>query len=148
MPQPTDRSQRASRPHASRAFSRRVVLRGAGCAMALPWLESTHARAETLKASDFPKRFGIVFLEAAATGVPQVAGASGGAGEAVEDGVTGVLVRRPTEAGDVARAIAGKRLDEIEHDVERAEGVDAHVEAHARMVRPGDDAPAHTLEPR
>lgn len=51
--------------------------------------------------------FGIVFLEAAAAGVPQVAGASGGAGEAVEDGVTGVLVRRPTEAADVARAIAG-----------------------------------------
>ncbi len=51
--------------------------------------------------------FGIVFLEAAAAGVPQVAGASGGAGEAVEDGVTGVLVRRPTEANDVARAIAG-----------------------------------------
>jgi phosphatidyl-myo-inositol dimannoside synthase len=51
--------------------------------------------------------FGIVFLEAAAAGVPQVAGASGGAGEAVEDGVTGVVVRRPTEAGDVARAIGG-----------------------------------------
>ena len=51
--------------------------------------------------------FGIVFLEAAAAGVAQVAGASGGAGEAVEDGVTGVVVRRPTEAGDVAAAIAG-----------------------------------------
>jgi phosphatidyl-myo-inositol dimannoside synthase len=51
--------------------------------------------------------FGIVFLEAAAAGVPQVAGASGGAGEAVEDGVTGVLVRRPTEAAHVARAVAG-----------------------------------------
>jgi phosphatidyl-myo-inositol dimannoside synthase len=55
--------------------------------------------------------FGIVFLEAAAAGVPQVAGASGGAGEAVEDGVTGVVVRRPTEAGDVARAI-GRLLDD------------------------------------
>jgi phosphatidylinositol alpha-1,6-mannosyltransferase len=55
--------------------------------------------------------FGIVFLEAAATGVPQVAGASGGAGEAVEDGVTGVMVRRPTEAGDVARAIGGLLAD-------------------------------------
>ncbi len=51
--------------------------------------------------------FGIVFLEAAAAGVAQVAGASGGAGEAVEDGVTGVLVRRPTEAGEVARAVGG-----------------------------------------
>ena len=34
--------------------------------------------------------FGIVFLEAAACGVPQVAGDSGGAAEAVVDGVTGV----------------------------------------------------------
>ncbi len=51
--------------------------------------------------------FGIVFLEAAAAGIPQVAGGSGGAGEAVDDGVTGVVVRRPTEAGDVGRAIGG-----------------------------------------
>jgi phosphatidylinositol alpha-1,6-mannosyltransferase len=55
--------------------------------------------------------FGIVFVEAAAAGVAQVAGASGGAGEAVEDGVTGVVVRRPTEASDVARAIAGLLAD-------------------------------------
>src|SRR3546814_17153902 len=33
--------------------------------------------------------FGIVFLEAAAAGVPQVAGESGGAAEAVVHGVTG-----------------------------------------------------------
>ncbi|MGA3146850.1 MAG: glycosyltransferase family 4 protein [Acidimicrobiales bacterium] len=49
--------------------------------------------------------FGIVFLEAAAAGVPQVAGASGGAGEAVADGETGLVVRRPTDAGTAARAI-------------------------------------------
>lgn len=55
--------------------------------------------------------FGIVFLEAAAAGVAQVAGASGGAGEAVEDGVTGVVVRRPAEAGRVARAIADLLAD-------------------------------------
>ena len=55
--------------------------------------------------------FGIVFLEAAAAGVAQVAGASGGAGEAVEDGVTGVVVQRPTEASDVARTIAGLLAD-------------------------------------
>lgn len=44
------------------AFSRRVVLRGAGCAMALPWLESVNAFADTPPASSFPKRFGVVFL--------------------------------------------------------------------------------------
>jgi phosphatidylinositol alpha-1,6-mannosyltransferase len=35
---------------------------------------------------------GIVFLEASATGVPVVAGSSGGAPEAVLDGETGVVV--------------------------------------------------------
>ena len=49
--------------------------------------------------------FGIVFLEAAASGTPQVAGDSGGAAEAVDDGVTGVVVRRPEDAGEVAGAL-------------------------------------------
>ena len=72
--------------------------------------------------------FGIVFLEAAAAGVPQVAGASGGAGEAVEDGVTGVMVRRPTEARDVAGAI-GDLLDDP--DRARAMGERARLRAEA-----------------
>ncbi len=49
--------------------------------------------------------FGIVFLEAAAAGVAQVAGSSGGAGEAVVDGETGVVVRRPTDVASVVRSI-------------------------------------------
>jgi phosphatidylinositol alpha-1,6-mannosyltransferase len=49
--------------------------------------------------------FGIVFLEAAAAGVPQVAGASGGADEAVADHETGLVVQRPTDVGTVARSI-------------------------------------------
>ena len=40
--------------------------------------------------------FGIVFLEAAATGVAQLAGRSGGSDEAVVDGRTGLVVDRPT----------------------------------------------------
>ncbi|MFO1247547.1 MAG: DUF1552 domain-containing protein [Alphaproteobacteria bacterium] len=48
-------------PFKSNAFSRRAVLRGTGCAMALPWLESVSAVAEPT-AADFPKRFGVVFL--------------------------------------------------------------------------------------
>jgi hypothetical protein len=43
-------------------LSRRAVLRGAGCAMSLPFLESMHALADTPAASAFPKRFGVVFL--------------------------------------------------------------------------------------
>jgi glycosyltransferase involved in cell wall biosynthesis len=48
--------------------------------------------------------FGIVFLEAAASGVPAVAGRSGGAWEAVEDGTTGYVVD-PLDAGAVAAAL-------------------------------------------
>ncbi|QYG92756.1 glycosyltransferase family 4 protein [Iamia sp. SCSIO 61187] len=51
--------------------------------------------------------FGIVFLEAAACGVAQVAGASGGAAEAVADGITGRVVADPTDVGAVAAAVEG-----------------------------------------
>lgn len=50
--------------------------------------------------------FGIVFVEAAAAGVPQVAGDSGGAAEAVVDGETGLVVRRPGDPTAVADALA------------------------------------------
>ncbi|HET8621275.1 MAG TPA: glycosyltransferase family 4 protein [Acidimicrobiales bacterium] len=50
--------------------------------------------------------FGIVFLEAAACGVPQVAGDSGGAAEAVVDGATGMVVEDPGDPEAVARALA------------------------------------------
>jgi phosphatidyl-myo-inositol dimannoside synthase len=48
--------------------------------------------------------FGIVFLEAAACGIPQVAGNSGGAAEAVEHNVTGLVVRDPSNVDHVVRA--------------------------------------------
>ncbi len=54
--------------------------------------------------------FGIVFLEAAACEVPQVAGDSGGAEDAVIDGVTGLMVRHADDAHqgphEAARAFA------------------------------------------
>lgn len=50
--------------------------------------------------------FGIVFLEAAAAGVPQVAGDSGGAAEAVAAGETGLVVREPDDPRQVAEALA------------------------------------------
>src|SRR5580693_6412604 len=46
----------------ARRISRRNVLRGAGCTMALPWLESLHVLADTPTPAAFPKRFGVVFL--------------------------------------------------------------------------------------
>lgn len=48
--------------------------------------------------------FGLVLVEAAAAGLPVVAGRAGGATEAVRDGETGVLVD-PREPGQVADAI-------------------------------------------
>ena len=48
--------------------------------------------------------FGIVFIEAAACGVPAVAGRSGGAAEAVDDGLTGFVVD-PGDVGAVAGAL-------------------------------------------
>ncbi|MFN2589672.1 MAG: glycosyltransferase family 4 protein [Actinomycetota bacterium] len=54
--------------------------------------------------------FGIVFLEAAATGKATVAGRSGGAGEAIEDERTGVLVEG-AEPKAVALAIARLLID-------------------------------------
>jgi phosphatidylinositol alpha-1,6-mannosyltransferase len=58
--------------------------------------------------------FGIVFLEAAASGIPAVAGDSGGAADAVVDGETGIVVPDPTDvnvvAGSIDRLLADPRL--------------------------------------
>ena len=45
----------------TKAFSRRTMLKGAGCSMALPWMASLDAVADPATA-EFPKRFGVVFL--------------------------------------------------------------------------------------
>jgi len=51
--------------------------------------------------------FGIVFLEAAACGVPAVAGRSGGAHEAVADGETGIVVA-PRDVAALRNALTGR----------------------------------------
>ncbi len=48
-------------PSANR-ITRRAILRGAGVAIALPWLESFAAIAGTAGGDSFPQRFGVVFL--------------------------------------------------------------------------------------
>jgi len=49
--------------------------------------------------------FGIVFAEAAACAVPQIAGDSGGAAEAVVDGETGMVVCDPRNVDAVAESL-------------------------------------------
>ncbi|HLJ08909.1 MAG TPA: glycosyltransferase family 4 protein [Acidimicrobiia bacterium] len=84
--------------------------------------------------------FGIVFLEAAACGLPAVAGGSGGAGEAVEDGGTGFVVD-PLDAGAVADALA-RLLDDPE--LRRTMGARARARAETSFAY---DGLAARLEP-
>ena len=49
--------------------------------------------------------FGIVFSEAASCGVPQIAGKSGGAADAVLDGLTGKVVQNPSDVAQVASTV-------------------------------------------
>lgn len=70
--------------------------------------------------------FGIVFLEAAACGVPQVAGESGGAAEAVLDGETGLVVDDPHSVSALTDALRALIIDP---DRRRAMGAAGRVRA-------------------
>lgn len=71
--------------------------------------------------------FGIVFLEAAASGVPSIAGDSGGAAEAVEDGKTGFVVGAPDDPKAVAAAL-GRLLDDPSRALEQGQAARARAE--------------------
>ncbi|MEM7141917.1 MAG: glycosyltransferase family 4 protein [Actinomycetota bacterium] len=71
--------------------------------------------------------FGIIFVEAAAAGVPQVAGRSGGAHEAVAHGETGLIVDDPNDHRAVADAIV-ELLDDPARRAEMAVASRARVE--------------------
>jgi phosphatidylinositol alpha-1,6-mannosyltransferase len=71
--------------------------------------------------------FGIVFVEAAACGVPQVAGASGGAHEAVVDGETGYVVHDPTNVDAAAECLA-RLLDDPDRRTAMGAAARARVE--------------------
>src|ERR1051325_7669979 len=49
-------------PHTAPRISRRTVLRGAGVTMALPWLPSLCAFADSAAPPAFPKRFAVLFM--------------------------------------------------------------------------------------
>lgn len=72
--------------------------------------------------------FGIVFLEAAACGIPQVAGASGGAAEAVEPGKTGLVVDQPRQVASVT-SVLSQLLDGPELRQELGDNARARAEA-------------------
>jgi phosphatidylinositol alpha-1,6-mannosyltransferase len=60
---------------------------------------------------DSHEGFGIVYLEAAASGVPSLAARLGGAAEAVDEGNSGMYVEEPTVdaiAGALARFLGGQ----------------------------------------
>jgi phosphatidyl-myo-inositol dimannoside synthase len=78
--------------------------------------------------------FGIVFLEAAACGVPAVAGRSGGSHEAVIDGETGVIVE-PRDVQAVRRALATMLVDDSRRlALGRAARIHAEGFAYDRLV--------------
>lgn len=58
--------------------------------------------------------FGIVFLEAAACGVPVVAGNSGGSTEALVDGETGVVIDNPRDVASVVRSLGMLLADDAQ----------------------------------
>src|SRR5258706_14780976 len=51
-----------STQNSSPRISRRAVLRGAGVAVALPWLESLPVFGDSTAPTVFPKRFGVMFM--------------------------------------------------------------------------------------
>ena len=75
--------------------------------------------------------FGIVFLEAAAAGVPALAGDSGGAAEAVVDGETGLLVHDPRSVDETEAKL--RRLIE-DGDTRRAMGRRARQRAESEFT--------------
>ena len=62
------------------------------------------------EADDDIEGFGMVFLEANAAGKPVVGGKSGGAAEAVLDGVTGLLIK-PNDEADLVRVLRTLLID-------------------------------------
>lgn len=74
--------------------------------------------------------FGIVFADAAAVGIPAVAGDSGGAAEAVVHGTTGTVVDRPRDPAAVAAALA-PLVDDA--DLRRSQGAAARERAEREL---------------
>jgi len=75
--------------------------------------------------------FGVVYLEAQATGLPCIAGRCGGSSEAVEDGVTGYVLDEPQPDG----------VASLLHDLRRDPGLCAQLGGAGRARMEADFAP-------
>jgi phosphatidylinositol alpha-1,6-mannosyltransferase len=79
-----------------------------------PWLGASDVMVMDCRSRWFgleQEGFGIVFVEAAATGVPQIAGLSGGSHEAVQNNVTGFVIGDPRSDTLLAKALRVLILD-------------------------------------
>ena len=85
----------------------RVIYRGA---LDARWIAEALARADLFVWPAINEAFGMALLEAQASGLPVVAGASGGVGDTVVPGVTGLLVP-PGDADAFAAAVRRLILD-------------------------------------
>lgn len=86
--------------------------------------------------------FGIVFLEAGLQKIPSIAGNSGGAVDAVKDGVTGFLVD-PNSVSDIANAI---RILANDKDVRQKMGLAAYEYAQSFSVHRFNETIDETLK--
>jgi glycosyltransferase involved in cell wall biosynthesis len=106
--------------------------RGLGVLDAVRFLGFTEDSATVLRGADlfvsasWAESFPYVILEAMALGVPVVATRVGGVGEAVSDGLTGLLVP-PRDAASLARAIGS-----LISDRERADDMGARAVSDVR----------------
>lgn len=73
--------------------------------------------------------FGIVFLEAAAAGTPQIAGRSGGADEAVLDGITGLVARDGATLDEVVELFSSLLDDPVQRSSMAKAGRERAVES-------------------
>jgi len=79
--------------------------------------------------------FGLVFLEAAAYGVPSIATRSGGIPEAVKDGKTGILIAEHDSEALAAAIVRLKEDDELREEMARAAEAKAASATWDRVMR-------------
>src|ERR1700744_4271956 len=91
----------------SRAFSRRIVLKGAGCSMGLPGLDSTGTFAGAPTTADFPKRFVVMFL---GCGINENYWSAEGNGADMKLSKTLSPLERLKQKGNVIDGLYGKAL--------------------------------------